>query len=281
MDYSFGLTSTILPSVLGHLNAEVISLHNFVDATRFHPDPQTQAQDSDDTGRIMRSLGYELGFRMEAGAEKISLIDDRGVWYNPMRLLSILVKLFCESHKEREPYKIAVSIVAPSDIEEIAKDYNVEVIRIKNSHSAMMDITTDENVLFVGGIYGGYIFREFLFASDGMFTVGQILEMIAKTGYSISELDEQLPQRFLHSLEVSVPWDSKGTVMRKAMDHSENMKRQLIEGVKVFVDDESVLMLPSKEHPIFYVYGESSDFEKAVNITQKYANLISQWKDDK
>ncbi|MGE5480970.1 MAG: sugar phosphate nucleotidyltransferase [Chloroflexota bacterium] len=282
MDYSFGLASTIFPSILGSLKAEVLSLHNYVDATRFHPDPTDQPADGDDTGKIMRSLGYELGFRMETGAEKISLIDERGVWYPPMRLLSIITKLFLETHRDREPYKIAVSIVASREIEEIAKEYDVEVIRIKNSHSAMMDATLDGSVLFVGGVYGGYIFPEFLFASDGMFTVGQILEMLAKTNLKISQIDESIPRRFFHRQEVNVPWELKGTIMRKAMEYSEGMERQLVEGVKIFAGEkgDSTLLLPAKEKASFIVYADCSSYETALSLAKKYSNLIAQWKEN-
>lgn len=248
MDYSFGLASTILPSILGKLGAEVISLNNYVDSARYHPDPTEQASGSDDTGKMMRSLGYDLGFRIESGAEKISLIDERGVWYSHDRLLTIVTKLFLETHKDREPYKIAVSICASKEIDEIVKDYNVELLRIKNSHSAMMDATLDPEVIFVGGIYGGFIFRGFIFASDGMFTIGQILEMLSSTKYKVWELDEMLPRRKQHEIEVAVNWNAKGKVMRKAMDFTEEMERELIEGVKVHYNNgDCVLLLPAKE----------------------------------
>lgn len=280
VDYSYGLASTILPSILGKLRTEVLSLHNYVDATQFHPDPLSQVAETDESGKIMRSLGYELGFRIEAGAEKISLIDERGVWYHPMRLLSIVTKLFLETNKHREPYKIAVSIVASQEIEQIAADYNVQVVRINNSHSAMMDATLDPEVLFVGGVWGGFIFRDFLFASDGMFSLGKILEMLAANKCKISTIDEQLPIRYTSHKEIDVPWNSKGTVMRKAMEHSEGMDRQLIEGVKIFDGNNAVLLLPSKEKPVFTVYGEADNYETAVSICNKYAAYISKWKDE-
>lgn len=280
VDYSYGLASTILPSLLGKLKVEAISLNNYVDATMFHPDPFSQHSNNDETGKIMRSLGYELGFRIESGAEKISIIDERGSWYHPLRLLSIVTKLFLETNRHREPYKIAVSIVATQEIEKIAKDYNVEVIRIKNSHSAMMDATLDNDVLFVGGVWGGYIFRDFLFASDGMYSLGKILEMLAQTNCKISTLDEKLPVRYVCNKDVAVPWNSKGTVMRRAMEYTEGMERQLVEGVKIFDGDKCVLLLPSKERPIFTVYGEADDYQTAVSLCNKYASLVEKWKDE-
>ncbi len=281
MDYSFGLTSPIFPSILGKLNCEALSLHNYVDFTRFSPEPIFGEEGPpDETGMIMRSLGYELGFRMEAGGEKIALIDERGAWYSGMRLLSIVLKLFLETNRHREPYKIGISIVATDEVEQIAKDYNVEIFRIKNSHSAMMEATREENVLFVGGIYGGYIFSDFLFASDGMYTVGKILEMLATTEYRISKLDEELPRRYQHIVHVPCPWEMKGRVMRRALAHSEGQKRQLVEGVKIFLDTGDVLMLPTKEKESFSVFGESRQYETAQSLAKKYANLITQWQEE-
>jgi mannose-1-phosphate guanylyltransferase/phosphomannomutase len=277
MDYSFGLASNIMPNILGKLNADVLSLNNYVDSSKFYPSPSDN-KSNDETGKIMSSLGYELGFRMQPGAEQISVIDESGKWYSQTRMLSIVTKLFLETNKNREPYKIAVSIVAPKEIEMVAKDYNVEVVRIKNSHSAMMDATLDENVLFAGGVFGGYIFPEFLFAADGMYSVGKILEMLAITDKKISTIDSEIPRRSLVSLEVHVPWESKGTVMRKAMEHTENKERQLVEGIKFFEDNNSVLLLPAKEKASFLIYAESDSYEDAQKLSEKYSELITDWK---
>jgi mannose-1-phosphate guanylyltransferase/phosphomannomutase len=183
-----------------------------------------------------------------------------------------------ETNKNRQPYKIAVSIVAPREIEDIAKDYGVEVIRIKNNHSAMMEATLDEDVLFVGGIYGGFIFPEFLFAADGMFTVGKMLEMLAETNLTLSQIDESLPNRYQYMIEVPVAWEFKGTVMRCAMAHAHDKEKQLVEGVKIFEGRNSVLLLPSKEKAVFFVYGEADDLNTAEKIANDYSALVNSWK---
>lgn len=278
VDFSFGLASTSLPQILGNMGVDVISLNNFVDATRFHPDPADQNLASDEISKIMKSIGYELGFRIEPGAEKISLIDERGVWLSHQRLLSIVTKLFLETHKDKEPYKIAVSILATREIEEIAKAYNVEVIRIKNSHSAMMEITTDEKIIFVGSIHGGFIFRDFLFAADGMFTIGQILEMLSITGTKISTLDNLLPRRYFKSGFVRIPWEQKGYIMRRAMQYSEKFSRELIEGVKIFFGTDSVILMPSPENATFGIYVDAETSGSASDLLKKHIDLINHWK---
>jgi mannose-1-phosphate guanylyltransferase/phosphomannomutase len=277
MDYSYGLASTIFPIILGKLNAETLSLHDYVDAMKHQPMPEDAVIESPEACRIMKSLGYELGFIIEPGAEKIMVIDSRGVLYSHQRLLSIVTKLFLETYKSNDKYKIAVTISASSEIEKIAQEYDVEVIRIKNSHSAMMEATRDEKVKFVGGIWGGFIFCDFLFASDGMYSIGKILEMLAKTGYTFQQLDEMLPRRFQHIIKVECPWELKGKVIRHALEFSEGLDRLLVEGVKIFKNGDSFLLYPDLEKPEFFIIGESDNLEKAVSLAKKFQTYVQSW----
>lgn len=275
-DYSFGLSSQVFPSILGELHCKVLSMNSYVDASHF-ADPLTDVLD--ESAVIMRSLGYELGFKIDPSSEKIAMVDERGIWYTGLRLLTIVTKLWLDTHRHMEPYTIAVPVQATNEIEQIAADYDVRVVRIRNSHGAMMEATKDENVQFVGGTRGGFIFPRFLFAADGMYSACQILEMLAKTGYQLSDLDRRLPKRFQRSVAVHCPWESKGTVMRRSMEHSEDKERQLIDGVKIFLGSASVLLVPDKEAPTFMVTAEADTDAEAESLMNEYAYHVAQWRD--
>jgi len=102
--------------------------------------------------------------------------------------------------------------------------------------------------------------------------------MLAVTNLTPSQIDESLPKRFQNIIEVPVAWEYKGTVMRCAMEHSENMNKELVEGVKIFDGNDSVLLLPAKEKATFLIYGESDTSEGASEISRKYFELINSWK---
>jgi len=275
VDYSFGLASTAFPQILGELQCRTLSMNDYVDSAHF-ADPLAEVLDESAT--IMRSLGYQIGFKINPGAEKIALVDERGIWYTSQRLLTIVTKLFLESHRNREPYRIAVPVQATGEIEQVAALYNVEVVRIRNSHSAMMDATKDEAIAFVGGTRGGFIFPEFLNASDGMYSAVKILEMLSKTGYQLSQLDAELPKRFQVTRSVPCAYEQRGTVMRHAMDYSENKHRMLIDGVRIIDGSVTVLLLPHKEEELFVVTSEADDVETAQQHCDAYAELITQWR---
>lgn len=277
VDYSFGLASTVFPQILGELKCRTLAMNAYVDASHF-ADPLAAVLDESST--IMKSLGYEIGFKIDPGVEKIALVDERGIWYTSLRLLTIVTKLFLETNKHHEPYSIAVPVQATEEIEQIVKGYNVEVVRIRNSHSAMMEATKDSNIRFVGGTRGGFIFPEFLAASDGMYTACRILDMLAETNFLLSELDLSLPKRHQSTISVPCPYESRGTVMRRAMEHSDGKQRLLVDGVRVSTDGVTVLLAPDKEEALFTITAEADSSDQALSTRDTYAELVTRWRDE-
>lgn len=277
VDYSFGLAANVFPQILGELECRTLAMNNYVDASHF-ADPLTDVLD--ESAVIMRSLGYEIGLKIDSGAEKIALVDERGIWYTSLRLLTIVTKLFLESNKQLGSYKIAVPVQATEEVEMICNEYGVEVVRIRNSHAAMMDATKDESIRFVGGTRGGFIFPEFLAASDGMYSASRILQMVAQTGLVLSELDKQLPKRHQTTRTVPCAWEERGTVMRRAMNASEGKERLLVDGVKIFEGKTSVLLLPDKEEALFSITAEAPSSQESLELAETYANFVAQWRNE-
>lgn len=276
IDYSNGLASTTFPVLLGSLGVHVVSVNSYVDTLEGFSDERTDAE-AEETSEIIRSLGYDFGFKIDASAEKIAVVDAQGNWHQPNRLLTILIKLFFEANRHREPYAIAVPVLASTVIEEIAADYNVEVRRIKNSHSAMMDATKDPHVLFCGDTRGRFIFADYLFASDGMFSLAKCLEMLALTSHTFADLDESLPYRARIHHSIPCAWEKKGIVMRKAMEFTEHVSRVLIDGITVNDDEATIVLLPDKERPAFIVAVEADNEEKAQQVAELYKEHIVYW----
>jgi mannose-1-phosphate guanylyltransferase/phosphomannomutase len=280
VDYAHGMTSTVFPRILGELQCQVVGLNGYVDTRRSIRGDKETVSAREQMSKVMSALNYEIGFILDPGVEKISIADSTGKWCDSMRQLSIVSKLFMETNKDRAPYKLAVSVVASSEIEEIAKGYNnVTIVRIPNSHSAMMEATRDKEILFLGDTRGRMIFTEFFFASDAMFAIGKILDMLAATGKTITEVEAEIPTRYQFNRQTACPWEKKGLIMRRAMEYSEGKHRELIDGVKIIDGDVSVLFLPDKERGIFHATAESADEAKALAAAEKHIKLVEAWRD--
>lgn len=273
INFSHGLSSTILPDIIGNYNIELVTLDS-------NPDPVKQVRSSEEfknalkqLSYIVTSLKYDAGFLIDAGGEKIYLVDNRGKILSYDRFLSVIIYLYLTLYPNTK--KIAVPIQASGEIDIVARKYYTEVIRVKDSHFAIMNATDDPDVEIAGGTKGGVIFPGFLFATDGMFTIMKILELLAISGKSLSELEKAAPRLYMSKNNVFCPKDLKGRIMRKLVEESSGFRRQLIDGIKIFFDDYRwVLCIPDSEREIFHVNAEARTQKAADELVRQYSSMI-------
>jgi mannose-1-phosphate guanylyltransferase/phosphomannomutase len=284
IDYSFGIASTIFPNILGSLGAQVVSINAYLDPTRISRTTEQFHDARANVSRIVTSLSYEAGFLVDAGAEKLFVANGNGEFFSDDRLLSVITKLFFESCRSRGigVSKIGVPVGATSEVKLIAEEYGADVVYSTNTHSGMMNLVrNDPEVMFVGGTRGGFIFPEFLFATDAMFNIAKILEMLSTTGLSLSAIDESIPRLHRACLKIPCSWDKKGRVMRHAMEFASNFDPILIDGIKMQFDPHhSVLLLPSKEESIFHVFVEARTPEGRDRMAYEYEEKVVHWRDN-
>src|SRR5439155_14710664 len=130
---------------------------------------------------------------------------------------------------------------------------------------------------------GGAIFTDYFFAVDGMFTVAKTLEMLAVVGKNLAEIARDMPRHAQARKQVYCPTEELGKVMRHAMDHSRDMKKVLIDGIKFYPHDGNqswVLVLPEKEQPYCSVLVDAKSDREAQRLSEEYAALVEAWRLD-
>ncbi|MDH4070527.1 MAG: sugar phosphate nucleotidyltransferase [Ignavibacteria bacterium] len=281
IDYSNGVASTIFPMILGSFDCQVVAVNAHLDPKKLTRDPYEFEYSMKQLSHIVTSLKYDLGALIDAGGEKLFMVNEQGGRIDSDRLLTIVSNLFLETFPE--PKKIAVPITSTGEVDIIASKRGVTVKKTRNSHLAMMEAAASGDVQFVGGTKGGFIFTDFFFATDAMYSVARILEMMAKTEMRLGEMEKKLPRLFRAKRNINCSWEHKGKVMRKIMKASEADKRDLVDGIKVYFNSDkggSVLLIPDKEKPLFHINAEASDQETADTIAQEYEERVMQWRDE-
>jgi mannose-1-phosphate guanylyltransferase/phosphomannomutase len=274
VDYSNGGASEIFPAIFGALHCDVISLNAYLDPRRLFRTEEELKQSMDQLSSIVKTLKAHAGFLLDAGAEKISAVDEKGKSIDNDLLLVIVTSLFLSSYPAK---KIAVPVVASMGVERIASEYGVKVIRVRNDHLAMMDAITSLGVDFVGGTKGGFIFPGFQQGADAMFDVVKILELMAKNNKKLGEVKQEVDNYHLLRKSVPCPWSKKGEVMRKLMKFTEERRRELIDGVRVLNEDSWVLVAPDRQKASFYILAESEKKSIAQKQLQEYAERVTEW----
>ncbi len=274
IDYSYGASGLVLPSILGSMDCEVISVNAYLDAHRVYRRWEDFRYGMLQLSNIVTSLKGDIGFLIDADAESLTVVDENGKYFSNEYLLLLVTKLFLQTY---HPGKIAIPVNAPAAVDQMAKEFGTELIKIRADHRSMIEASLKEKAEFVGGTRGGFVFSDFHFAADAMFSMAKILELMALNKIRLGDLAKTIPVPIMGRKEVTCPWEQKGRVMRRLIEYTKDQKRELVDGVKIICDDAWVLVVPDQETPQFHITAEAQNRDRVDELLAEYEAKIQKW----
>jgi mannose-1-phosphate guanylyltransferase/phosphomannomutase len=270
LDYRHSPASVVMPSLIGDLAAEMVSLNGFVDSGQ--PLRRTDLDASlRDTGQLVNAMGADIGIVMDGPAERIWLIDEQGVPIDPETTLLMLIRELAEMTPGGD---LLVPSTETSLVEAVAGGAADRVRRTTASLQALLFEAAAGGVVFAGASGGGYVFPEFLPAYDAVMSIGKVLEVVAHSGRPLSELVADLPHSPMVRTSVECPWSLKGTAMRRVIEVTKGMRVDNRDGIKVWEGDGWVQVTPDPDEPVFHVWAEGTDVEDSERLEQKYRGIL-------
>ncbi len=271
VDYANAPTSLVLPNILRHLGVRVVELNAALDESKMSIPSQEFQQALQQLAAICASLGTNLGVRLDVGGEKIFLVDDRG------RILPSGVATVAMAALALRAYGrgiIAVPVTVSRTIETVAAQYGGRVMRTKVDMHDVMEAATQEGVVMAADGADDFIFPQFQPAVDGMMALAKLLEFLVAQNVRLSEVAASLPPQYMAVRSVPCPWESKGTVMRLLHERYKEQREVQVDGVKINLGKDWVLVLPDPDQPLFRIYAESDSTTAAEELADKYAHIV-------
>jgi mannose-1-phosphate guanylyltransferase/phosphomannomutase len=155
-----------------------------------------------------------------------------------------------------------------------ASQYGGQVKRTRVDMHSLMEAATREGVVMAADGAGNFIFPQFQPAADGMIALAKMLEFLATQNTTLSQIAALLPAQHMAVRTVSCPWEAKGTVMRLLHERYRGEREDQIDGVKIEVGNDWVLVLPDPDSPLFRVYAESDSTTAAEELASKYVHIV-------
>jgi len=276
VNFSHGTAAQFLPQLLNTVGVELISINGVVSENVGARDFDEFQSEKTELAAIVASLSASLGVIIDAGGEKAFFVDDKGRITSDMQLLTAYAYLSTRV----TPGVVAVPVFAPSAIEQIVQDAGGRVQRVRASASAQMDVAAREHPLLVGDGVGGFIFPRFHPSFDGLFAVVRLLELLAVAEKTLSEVIDETPAANVARVQVPMPWDQKGRVLRVLAQDPRTERVRQIDGVKHGENGEWVLVLPDADRPLFNIYAEAPDETRAWTLAHEYAERLEHMRAD-
>jgi mannose-1-phosphate guanylyltransferase/phosphomannomutase len=273
IDYASANVSSILPNILRRLEVDVVELNANLDDNRLFQTGQEFEEGMERLARITPVLGAHMGVRIDGAGEKLFLVDDQGQRLPGTQALAAITALAMSVNGGGT---VAVPVTAPRAFEQIAERYGGRIVRTRATLGALMQTAaTNRDMLLLGDIAGNYIFPSFYPVVDGIFAIVKIMELLTLRGESLSDVIQSLPRYYMHQVRVPCRWEHKGKVMRILNQQYHDRKLEQVDGIKIDLGNEWVLILPDTDGPFFHIIAEGSGEEQARVLTEKYAGLVA------
>jgi mannose-1-phosphate guanylyltransferase/phosphomannomutase len=273
LDYSFGATTLTAPAVLGRAGADVLAVNAVLDEERVTSDRSDDQRRLEVVAELVRSSGADLGAVLDPVGERIRLVDDRGRVLDPGVALLAYVDVVGRTHPGA---RFAVPVTASRTLERIASAAGGGVQWTKVAPAALMAAAEGSGVVMAADTSGGFIFPDFLPAFDAVFSLSKLLEILARAGVRLSEVVDRLPPVHIVQLDVPMPWEEKGSVMRRLLEREDQDNLDVTDGVKVFRPDGWALVIPDPQDPLVRVWAEGSSLEDAGGLAAEFAALVDE-----
>jgi phosphomannomutase len=228
----------------------------------------------------MRGGGYDLAIANDGDADRVGIVDERGVFVNQLQVMGLLTMYLLEKRGERGD--IVRSLTSTDMVDRLAAMYGVPVHEQQVGFKYIGPRMMETDALLGGEESGGFAFRGHLPERDGVLAGLMVAAMIVDYGMPLSRILAHLedlvgPHAYARH-DISLPregYDQRREAMYRTLRerppaelaHARVVGTRTDDGFKYYLDDGSwALVRFSGTEPLIRVYSEAATPERVDEL---------------
>lgn len=194
LDPMYGVSQTSLKTILSIARCEVETIHERHDTLFGGKLPAPNAHTLRALQNYVVDRYCNLGIATDGDADRIGVIDDKGEFLHPNDILVILYYYLVKYKGWRGP---AVRNIATTHmLDRVAKSMGEECYEVPVGFKHISAKMQETNALIGGESSGGLTVRGHIHGKDGIYAAALLVEMLAVTGKSMSEIFGEIRQEY-------------------------------------------------------------------------------------
>jgi phosphomannomutase len=257
-------------TLLAILGCEAAAVHAGGDAACL-PNPDPDEADLADFGDLVRRSGAHVGFVQDTDADRLAIVDQRGVALGTDVAVALVVRRWLE----RRPGPVVTSVSTSRMVDAVAASAGCAVYRSRVGEAHVVETMKLRGAEVGGEGDGGVVVLPVNPCRDSFAAIALVLESMAVSERSIAELRAQLPrhalvrERLLCSARDVVP------SLRLVRDLFSGQPLDFTDGVKVTWPDRWLLVRPSLSEPMLRLEAEAPDAAEARTLVNRVLEVLS------
>jgi len=190
VDPMYGVGQLTLGTLLTEARCRVNFIHDRHNPLFGGRSPAPDLEAMRDLINHMHQGRYDLGLAMDGDADRIAIVDEKG---NYISINEILVLLYWYLHEVRgERGGVVRNLSTTHLLDRLAKALGESCVEVPVGFKHIASAMVEHNALLGGESSGGLTIRGHILGKDGIFASALVVEMVARTGLKISELQEKV-----------------------------------------------------------------------------------------
>ena len=272
VDTAGGSASLVLPTLLGRLGVDVLTLNGQLDEAYTTETLADHMRGIERLGEIVKSSRAHFGVRFDHAGERIALVDERGVLIHDDRALLVILDLVAA---ERRSGTVVLPVTTTRIAEMVTRFHGVGVCWTSQSPYDLVTAAREPGVIFAGDGRGGVVVPEFGAALDGVAAFVRLAGLVARTNLTLSQIDARIPTAHVVRQSVPTPWAAKGLVMRSVVEAAAGRRLDTTDGVRIVEPDGRwALVLPDPAEAVTHLWAEGPDAAAASALLEEWSRVV-------
>jgi alpha-D-glucose phosphate-specific phosphoglucomutase len=228
---------------------------------------------------------YDLGLATDGDADRIAIVDEKGRYISTNDLLLLVYWYLHEVRGERGG--VVRNLATTHLLDRMASAFGEKGIEVPVGFKHIAAAMVAHNALLGGESSGGLTVRGHILGKDGIFACALVVEMLARTGKCISEIQDEVWKITgrLYALEESLPATPEMRVrIPKLMKETpiptigayQVRSVSHVDGTKVLLENDNWALLRfSGTEPVLRLMVEADSPEKAQELIDWLKNFCS------
>jgi phosphomannomutase / phosphoglucomutase len=264
-----GLTA---PPLMRDLGCKITSINANIDGTFPGRLPEPRPESLGDLAATVKAIGADIGVAFDGDADRSIFVAGDGEIYWGDKTFAVIIKQYLIKNPGA---KIVTPVSSSTLIKETVEAQKGELIWTKVGSVTVSQKMKEVNAKLGGEENGGVFYGPHQAVRDGAMTTALLLDIMAETGKSLSQLVAEQPQYFLEKGKIECSDEKKEVLQKKMLEQVKSENISTIDGVKIwFNDDSAILIRASGTEPVFRLYAEAKNHNKALKLIEDYSLIL-------
>jgi phosphomannomutase/phosphoglucomutase len=264
-----GLTA---PPLLRELGCKITTINANIDGTFPGRLPEPRPESLGDLSATVKAVGADLGVAFDGDADRSIFADENGTIYWGDKTFAIVIKQYLQKNLGA---KIVTPVSSSTLIKDTVEAYKGELIWTKVGSVTVSQKMKELGAKLGGEENGGIFYGSHQAVRDGAMTTALLLDIMAQTGMKLSQLVAEQPQYFIEKGKIECPDEKKQPLQDKIYEQVKGENISTIDGVKIwFSDSSAILIRPSGTEPVFRLYAEAKNDQRALSLVKNYTEKL-------